>query len=163
MFYYVYLFYFFPISIHKLFVVCNYCNRDRFIHNPTCLVHPAIGSIVLTPPSTPSTSIPVYPRILSNTSDDCCFDQHAPSTSSTSLIVFDPPNTHHMFARITVAKFKSYTVEDAHKTTVPRRDMEYYDTIVPPILLRYDRSHIRKCTARLGKTTNVRRRVWAPR
>ena len=158
MFYYVYLFYFFPISIHKLFVVCNYCNRDRFIHNPTCLVHPAIGSIVLTPPSTPSTSIPVYPRILSNTSDDCCFDHHAPSTS-TSLIVFDPPNPHHMFARITVAKFKSYTVEDAHNDRATTR----YG------ILRYDRSphittirsfpYIRKCTARLGKTTNVRRRV----
>ena len=29
-----------------------------------------------------------------------------------------------------------------HTTTVPRRDMEYYDTIFPPILLRYDRSRI---------------------
>ena len=28
---YRYLFYFF-LYIHKLFVLCNYCNRDRFIH-----------------------------------------------------------------------------------------------------------------------------------
>ena len=119
------------LYIHKLFVLCNYCNRDRFIH-----IHVSPSSCYRFNCPNPSfyTSIPVYPRILSNTSDDCCFDNY-PSTSSWLFLIRQIPSyVRSYYLASNRPPYIRVVVVNWRRTQRPCHDViwQYYDTIVPP-------------------------------
>ena len=104
---YIYLFYFFPIPSSSTNCCCC-LQLLPLIHSPTCLLHPAIGSIVLTPPST--YTFYIHSCISTNTFQYIGWLLLSSTCPFYILVDFFDPIRHHLFAHITVAKFKSYTL-----------------------------------------------------